>query len=214
MKNIFYLFLLVNSQLCFAQIGLGVNAQSFYERLYFKNNQYDYKDIKGSPYLNTEFQLAQIGDYKDIPARYNSYTDSFEFKKDGQTYIVPKEDNLGKIVFQNSAKTFVLLNLDGVKTYLEEVDKEVVLLKKITTTFKDFKKASTSYEEDVPASFVQQPPKYFLLNDRRLVEATKKSLSNSFPEKEKSLKDFVKKKNLSYDKESDLIKIVSFLKDK
>lgn len=214
MKNILYLFLIINSQFCFAQIGLGINANTFYEKLYFKNNEYEYKDIKGSPYLKAEFQLAQIGnDYKDIPSRYNSYTDSFEFKKDEAVYIIPKEDNLSRITFQVTREAFVLFNLDGNKTYLKEIDKEAGLYKKITTVFREFKKASSSYEEDIPASFEQLAPKYFLLNNGNLIEITKKNLSNNFPDKEKSLKDFIKKNNLGFDKENDLIKIASFIKN-
>lgn len=214
MKNIFYLFLIINSQLYFAQIGMDINAQSFYERLYFKNNQYEYKDIKGSPYLKTEFQSAQIGnDYKNIPTRYNSYTDSFEFKKDGATYIIPKEDNLSRIMFEVTGETFVLLNLNGNKTYLKEVDQQSGLYKKITTVFKEFKKATSSYEEDIPASFEQLDPKYFLLNNGSLIEVTKKNLNSSFPGKEKALKDFIKTNNLNWDKERDLVKIASFIKN-
>lgn len=213
MKNIFYLFLIINSQFCFAQIGLGINANTFYEKLYFKNSEYEYKDIKGSPYLKAEFQLAQIGnDYKDIPSRYNSYTDSFEFKKDGLNYILPKEDNLSRITFQVTGETFILFNLGGNKTYLKEVNSEAGLYKKITTVFREFKKATSSYEVDVPPSFELQAPKYFLLNNGVLVEVSKKSLSSNFPDKEKTLKDFIKKNNLSFDKENDLIKIASFIK--
>ncbi len=213
MKKLLYLLIIINSQICFAQIGLGINADTFFERLYFKSNQYEYKDIQGSPYLKAEFQPAQIGnDYKNIPTRYNSYTDSFEFQQDGSTYVVPKEDNLSKIVFQNFGDTFILFDLNGSKTYLQEIDKEAGVYKKITTVFREFKKATSSYVDDTPPSFERQAPKYYLLNNGNLIEVTKKNLYNNFPDKEKALKEFIKKNNLSFEKEFDLVKIASFLK--
>ena len=115
MKKLILLVFIISYQTFFSQIGVGLNSSpnSFYESLYFKENKYEYKDVKGSPYENVDFQLAQIGEYKDIPVRYNSYTDSFEFKQDGKNYILPKEDNLSKIVFQNRKKLTHYLILMG-----------------------------------------------------------------------------------------------------
>ncbi|MBW8521801.1 hypothetical protein K0U91_04890 [Chryseobacterium chendengshani] len=214
MKNLILLTLIISSQTFFSQIGVGLNSSpnSFYESLYFKNNKYEYKDIKGSPYENTDFQLAQIGDYRDIPVRYNSYTDSFEFKQDGKNYILPKEDNLSRVVFQNRKKTYVLLNLEGSKQYLEELSSDVGLYKKNTTAFREFKKATTNYEQDYPPTFEQLAPKYYGSIDGNLVEISKKSVEKNFSKQQKDLKDYMRKNNLNYEKEQDLIKILSFLK--
>lgn len=212
MKKVLFVFIAIHSQMLFSQVGLGVNAQSFYETLYFKNNKYEYKDIKGSPYLNTEFKLADVGaNYKDIPTRYNSYTDSFEFKKDESIYVIPKEDNLSKIVFKNTKQTFILIPVNDTKMYLEQINGSG-LLKKRTTVFKEFRKATSSYEQDVPASFENIAPKYYYLSkEGKVTELSKKSIANSLPEKEKELKSFMKQNNLSFDKESDLLKIADFL---
>ncbi|MEC3877191.1 hypothetical protein [Chryseobacterium salviniae] len=213
MKKILFIFIfiIIPYQTLFCQIAIGVNAQTFFETLYFKNNKYEYKDVKGTPYLNPNFQIADIGSYKDIPTRYNSYTDSFEFKKDDLIYIVPKEDNLSKIFFKTTGKTFILTTLDNAKVYLEQVSSNPLVLKKITTIFKDLKKASSSYEQDVPPSFENIPPKYYVSKDGKLFELSKKSVSSNFSEKEKSLKSFMKQNNLSFDEESDLAKIADFL---
>lgn len=214
MKNLILFVFIISSQTFFSQIGVGLNSSpnSFYESLYFKDNKYEYKDIKGSPYENVDFQLAQIGDYKDIPVRYNSYTDSFEFKQDGKNYILPKEDNLSKIVFQNRKKAYSLLNLDGSKQYLEEVNNEAGLYKKNKTVFKELKKATTNYEQDYPPTFELLAPKYYGSVDGNLVEVSKKSIEKNFPKQQKDLKDYMRKNNLGYEKEQDLVKILSFLK--
>ncbi|MCY0969527.1 hypothetical protein [Chryseobacterium wangxinyae] len=216
MKNLTLIVFLISYQTLFSQIGVGLNSSpnSFYESLYFKDNKYEYKDIKGSPYENIDFQLAQIGDYRDVPVRYNSYTDSFEFKQDGKNYILPKEDNLSKIVFQNRKKIYILLNLDGNKEYFEELSSEAGLYKKNTTAFREFKKATTNYEQDYPPAFEQLAPKYYGKIDGGLVEISKKNIEKNFSEHQKDLKDYMRKNNLGYDKEQDLIKILSFLKSK
>ncbi|WP_029297925.1 hypothetical protein [Chryseobacterium hispalense] len=211
MKKILFIFIIIPYQTLFSQIAIGVNAQTFFETLYFKNSKYEYKDVKGTPYLNANFQIADIGSYKDVPTRYNSYTDSFEFKKDDLIYIVPKEDNLSKIFFKTTGKTFILTTLDNTKAYLEQISNSPLVLKKITTIFKDLKKATSSYEQDVPPSFENIPPKYYLSIDGKLTELSKKSISTNFPNKEKALKSFIKQNDLSFDKESDLIKIADFL---
>lgn len=216
MKKLCVLFLVVSFQICFCQIGIGAaSPNAFYESLYFKDFKYEYKDIKGTPYTNTDFQLAQIGEYKDVPVRYNSYTDSFEFKQNGANYILPKEDNLSTIILQNRNKRFILSDVDGKKQYLEEVNKDAGLYKKNTTIFKEFKKAATTYEQDYPPTFEQVPPKYYWIkNDKSTIEVSKKNIEKSFPESQKALKDYVRKNNLSYDREQDLVKILSFLNGK
>lgn len=215
MKNLILLIFIISSQTFFSQIGVGLNSSpnSFYESLYFKDNKYEYKDIKGSPYQNVDFQLAQIGEYKDIPVRYNSYTDSFEFKQDGKNYILPKEDNLSKVVFQNRKKAYILFNLNGNKQYLEEVNSEVGLFKKNTTLFREFKKATTNYEQDYPPSFEQAAPKYYWSTNGNLIEISKKSIEKNFSNQQKDLKDYIRKNNLSYEKDQDLVKILTFLKN-
>lgn len=215
MKKLFFLILIISSHIYFAQIGIGASSpNAFYESLYFKDFKYEYKDIKGSPYTNVDFQLAQIGDYKDVPVRYNSYTDSFEFKQEGANYILPKEDNLSTIVLQNRNKKFVLRNIDGKKQYLEEINNDAGLYKKNTTIFKEFKKAATNYEQDYPPTFEQAPPKYYWLKaDGEPIEVSKKNIEKSFPQNQKALKDYIRKNNLSYDKEQDLVKILSFMKN-
>ncbi|MGO4710708.1 hypothetical protein AB4Y90_16705 [Chryseobacterium sp. 2TAF14] len=214
MKKTLFLIGLISYQIYFSQIGISAaSPNAFYESLYFKNFKYEYKDIKGSPYANMDFQLAQIGDYKDVPVRYNSYTDSFEFKQNGANYILPKEDNLSTIIFQNRNKKYILTNIGDNKQYLEEIDKEVGLYKKTTTIFKEFKKAVTNYEQDFPATFEQVSPKYYWLNNNNMIEVSKKNIEKSFPQSQKRLRDFIRKNSLSYDKEQDLVKIVSFLQN-
>ncbi|WP_312341029.1 hypothetical protein [Chryseobacterium binzhouense] len=214
MKKITLIFSIILSQLCFSQIGLtAASPNAFFESLYFKDFRYEYKDVKGSPYLNNDFQFAQIGDYKNIPMRYNSYTDEFEFKKDDLNYILPKEDNLSPIIFQNRDKQFVLQNINGNMQYLEEINSEAKLFKKYTTIFKELKRASTTYEQDSPPSFEQIPPKYYIIKkDGTAVEFSKKKIENSFPEKYKALKVYIKKNNLNYEREADLIRMAIFLK--
>lgn len=94
---------------------------------------------------------------------------------------------------------------------MEQISNSPLVLKKITTIFKDLKKATSSYEQDVPPSFENIPPKYYLSIDGKLTELSKKSISTNFPNKEKALKSFIKQNDLSFDKESDLIKIADFL---
>ena len=214
MKKITIVFFVILYHSFFAQIGLtAASPNAFFESLYFKDFKYEYKDVKGSPYLNRDFQLAEVGGYKNIPMRYNSYTDEFEFKQNDLNYILPKEENLSPIKFQNSNKKYFLFNLEKSKQYLEEINSESKLYKKNSTIFKEYKKAATTYEQDSPPSFEQTPAKYFILKeDGAIVELSKKKAENSFPEKYKALKEFIKKNNLSYDKESDLIKMAIFLK--
>lgn len=220
MKKIINIFLLlILSSQIFGQdlnsVPNNFNPVLAYRLTPLKRNTLPYEDIKGSPYYKKDFETAKIvKDYNTL-VRYNIYTDEVEFQKDGQTFILPKEEKLSYIYFLASKENLKFLNTNDQLSgyFFELVSGKFMLYKKLKIIFIDLVKASSGYKEDEPASFQILDPKYYIKTERGYIKNPKNptDVIEQIPEKKEELNSFFKSNKIKFNKEEDLIKLVNFL---
>ena len=183
-----------------------------------KNMSYD--EIQGSPYFDKSFTPAMMAEnYDSAPARYNSYDDRIEYRKDDKIFFLPLENQFERVVFTSTNKIFVLLETnDDYKGYfLELINGENRLYKKIKTKFIESAPASNTYSTDKPAYFKTLAPFYYIETKNGFIKQPKnqKEFLNSYigDDKDKIL-IFFKENKIKFDSEKDLIKLVNFLNKK
>lgn len=217
MKNLFTLLSLMSAVSVCAQNNIinAINSGGAYTTIL--NNKVNspesgkvlnYSEIKGTPYLITNFQNAKVGDFTDvILAKYNSYTDEIEYSSNGKVYSLPKEKNYSPVKLIDSGEKLIYLSDDNFKGYYYILgDGNVKLLRKNVTVFIDEKPAQTSYANSQPAKFEQLKPTYFFYDGKRLIPTKKESeLILAFPDKD--IAAFLKEKKLKITKEKDLLEL-------
>ncbi|MGU3374017.1 hypothetical protein [Chryseobacterium sp. M5A1_1a] len=175
-----------------------------------------YDEIIGSPYLNTDFQLAKIANnYEKAAVRYNSYLDEIEFQKDGKPLVLPKEEKFSRIEISSPKSTIVLLDTkDELSGYFFElVNGSNRLYKKVRIKFNDVVLAANSYASEKAAFFRTLDPVYYIQTTKGLIRKTKKEkdILLFFPDKKESIEAFFRSNSIKLNKEEDLIKLVNFL---
>lgn len=184
------------------------------------NKSLSYNEIKGSPYYNKNFLIANFissNNKETAPARYDAYTDNIEFKKDDQIYALPQVNDFTRVEFANTKDVLVKLELnDPLSGYFFELVKgKTSLYKKVKIKFVDAINANSSYTSDKPASFKTLEPIFYIkTNDSYIKEPkNKKQIEDAFPDKKENLATFFKTNKIKLDKEEDLIRLVNFLNE-
>lgn len=175
-----------------------------------------YEDIPGSPYSNINFANAKVAEnYEQAPVRYNNYSDEIEFKKDNKVSVLPKKPPFSRIDIFSPRQTLVLLDTsDDLSGYFFEVVKgKNTLYKKIKTKFIDVVPAANSYASEKPATFKTLDPIYYIQTEKGFIKKPKnqKDILEQFQDKKENLTSFFKSNKIKFDKEEDLIKLVTFL---
>ena len=112
--------LLIPAIILFSLISLSVKAQSFPDnslpeqflvRTSYGRNNLKANEIQGSPYLNKEYNVGTVlieGDvlYKDIPLRYNCFTDVLEFSKNDVAYDLSPKSVVKRAEFGGQVFTY------------------------------------------------------------------------------------------------------------
>lgn len=221
MKTFFKFLVFTSGVFMYGQQTQSVNQAMGYEFLPTKSvtsngKTLKYEDIKGSPYLDTNFKMAKIADnYEEIAIRYNNYKDEIEFKKGENIQVLPKQAEFSKIKIKSPEATIVYLETnDELKGYFTElVSGKITLLRKDKIIFKDEVPAPNSYAEGKPAEFRNQDPIYYISNGSRYVKKPKalKDIIDVFPNLKDEINTFVKENKIKLNKEEDLKKLVVFL---
>ncbi|KQT22946.1 hypothetical protein ASG22_14460 [Chryseobacterium sp. Leaf405] len=221
MKQTLFLLTFIASKLLLGQQTLSVNKvtgdQSVFSGIVSttgKNLSYD--EIQGSPYLDKNFYQARVAtDYEEVPVRYNSYKDEIEFQKDGKAQVLPKDEKFSKIEIKSPIQTFILLKgQDDIAGYfIELVNGKNSLYKKVKTIFRDAVPAANSYASDKPAQFKIQDPVYYIKIENSFIKKPKnqKEILEQFPNRKEEINTFFKSNKIKFDKDEDLIKLVTFL---
>ena len=156
-----------------------------------------------------------LNNYEKISVRYNSYKDEIEFQKDNSPLVLPKESQFSRIEISSPKQTLVLLDTgDDLSGYFYELaGGKNALYKKVKTKFIDAAPAANSYAAGRPASFKLQQPVYYIKTEKGWIKKPKnqKDITEAFPDKKDALNTFFKSNKIKFDKEEDLIKLVSFL---
>ncbi len=176
-------------------------------------------NIEGTPYLNDEFSPGNVilNDstiYKDIPLRYNAYSDQMEFKhSNGVVLILDKAGSYKEV--QIGEKRFVYTTLSCEKNkftgFFEILVKgKATLFKKYTVNITDPQPAQP-FKDPVPAQYQFKPESYYIvMDDKTISVSNEKSLLNDLSDKG-GLAAFIKKNKLKTRKQEDLAEIVQYI---
>ena len=189
----------------------------------FKNPTSETYRILGSPYTESKFAYAEVENVaQKYFMRYNAYSDNFEFITfQNDTLAMDRIDNFSNITFTKPHKKYSYLNYISKskgrgKGYLVELytNADFSLYKKEAITFYAGKKAKTSLESDLPASYSQVKYSYFFKNKGvNIVQFpdSKKQFIKLYPDKKSEIESFVKENKISFDEEEDMKKIIDLL---
>lgn len=102
---------------------------------------------------------------------------------------------------------------EDVGFYKIEIEGKYRLLQLLQVTFFDATKATSFYEDDIPAEFKKQKGKYYLGTEKNspLAFGNKKNFQDSFAQSHISLVEYAKKNKLNPKKYDDLVKMVNYL---
>ncbi|MBC8755477.1 hypothetical protein H2O64_12440 [Kordia sp. YSTF-M3] len=182
----------------------------------------DWENVKGSPYLNESYKLAQfyIADksYGNIMMRFNTYSNEIELlPEDGQEMEALMRVDGSKIMFEGKTlKLFTFKDEEGYekKAYFLVLNTEenVQLLLRKKCRFSPNEKALTMNQADRAAKFTQYDY-YYIVKDGELVQvdAKKKDVLKLFPEKENDIKKYIKSEKLKLKKEKDFAKLIDYI---
>ncbi|MDN3723396.1 hypothetical protein QRD02_03300 [Aequorivita sp. SDUM287046] len=189
--------------------------------LAFGLTEAEFNVIKDEAYLNPNFISGNIYQVdkliKDnVPMRYNAFADEIEIKKnnfdenysalvqDPNIFVKMGNDLFHFVPFEGSNEKGGYFNvlIDG-QTY--------DLYKKTTAIFREPQKAKTSYERDLPPSFVKTTT-YYLVHNGTFLEmpSSKSKVLKMMDKKSDEIKSYIKKNNIDIDKEADMIALVSY----
>lgn len=180
------------------------------------NKELNYDEIKGTPFPNKQFVLAKFKEnFETAPARYNSFNDNIEYKKNDEIFILPDTEDFSRVTYIDTKETLVNLKTDDELSgyFYEVVNGKNSLYKKIKTKYTDAVPAKTTYDSDKPASFKTLSPVYYIKTDKGFIKKPKnqKEILEQFPDKKEALTAFFKENKIKFDKEEDLKKLVTFL---
>lgn len=180
-------------------------------------------DVKGSPYLNSEFQQAQLifpeNDPLPAPVRYDVVKEEMQVQIEEGSYrilhpsvVVNLENKPYKMMsYKGDNKTFDLLGYFEILTPNYE-SHELVLLRKHK---KDMRrgKAAAAMQKATPPRYVDKDDYYLLFKNSKpvLVENKTKNFVNLFPEaNQDQVEQFMKDNKLKPKRENDLKSLVNY----
>ncbi len=176
-----------------------------------------YSDIKGSPYLFSDYRDADIymkdGTRYRGKIRYDLYTDEMEYQIKNKTFWLAPRENIKKIILDG--RTFLYLknkkNSNKGGYYELLVDGPCQLLAKHLVNFQEAEKAKP-YQDPKPARFEPKKNLFYLKKDPQplFLVRNKKTLPDYLQDKRSEIVTFIKKNHFSVSREKDLIKIVKY----
>jgi len=184
----------------------------------------EYKNLKGSPYVNEKFVLSKIYKgkevtFNDIHLRYNAFSDEIEIRNSEInskiTYGALIKNSKQTIKIFNTTYVFVSYENSNIKgNYFEVLSEQKLfdLYKKTTVKFYQPVEAKTSYDKNKPAEF-KHFHTYYLVDKKKSfneLPSNKNKLLKVLSKENKKVKDFAKKNKLNLDKDKDLIRLVSY----
>jgi hypothetical protein len=180
-------------------------------------NSLKISDIQGSPYLNAEFIPGIITTkdgtiYKEIPLRYNGFTDDLEVQRGKDSYNIDPKTIVKRAEFGGQIFCYMKYDASG-KTqngFFEILTEgKATLLVKYSVKFLD-KEEVKAYAEPKPARFDVVLKEYYITfgdAPAKLI-TNKKGLLELFGNQEDAMKSYISKNKLSVKGDDALTKIV------
>ncbi|WP_423128650.1 hypothetical protein [Gaoshiqia sp. Z1-71] len=184
------------------------------------NTEVSYDQMGGSPFLNNEFVSGEIfltdsTSYKNVPLRYNIYTDNMEFRdKSNQILEVGDPRKFDRFELNGAVFRYLPYN-SGSRTesgyLLELTPGKATLYKKIKISLRNAVPPQ-AYKDAEPPTFVSVPPEYYLALTGHETEKVKsnKHLTELLKPIQPDIDDYIKNEKLKLNKEEDLIRAVSY----
>lgn len=228
-KVFVFFFLLFCSVQGFSQLASGnrmMKKAGLYVEFYKNSGEkvsLNYNDIKGSPYVNDQFEKGYVfvvanENAQNLQLRYNAYSDDVEYLQGVKAYTFINPELIKKINFSGTTYVYRLLKTskeskNGGFFAVLFSDRDLKLLKKQSVGFLPAKEAASSYEKNKPASFSKVKETYFLEFEKEKpleLPSVKKKVIQIFEAKGFQVKDFMKKEKINVKEEEDLIKLVTY----
>ena len=218
-SKIFVLWLIFPSYLC-AQISFGSVEQGNVVSFLTKNKDYSDTKVKGSPYLQDEYQNGEIyvNDSLEVTARlrYNAYKSQIEVSDSNDTFFALLKRPY--IFAEIGGREFKML------TYLDDKDLnrvayfnplnkgKIMLLFKPEIKLKRGSSPSTSYDREVPPQYIDVSRYYIKIGDEpaRKVKLKKKTFTSILKDKKEQLSAFMKENELNLRNEKDVLLVLDF----
>lgn len=189
--------------------------------LAFGLTEAQFNAIKDEAYANPDFVEGKIFQEDKLiknnaPMRYNAFSDEIEIKKDlsDESYgALIKDPTIFVKLFKD---IYVFVPYEGSNEkggYFNVLSdgKTYDLYKKTKAIFREPRKAKTSYEKDIPPSFPKTVTYYLVQNGTFYEMPSNKSKVIKMMDKKKTeIKTYMSQNNIDLDKESDMIKLVSY----
>lgn len=175
-------------------------------------------DIQGTPYLSEKFSPGKITTkegvtYKNIPLRYNGFSDDLEFQKGEDCYNIDPKSTIKRAEFGGRVFSCMEYSLGGKirNGYFELLTEgNATLLVKYTVKLVEKAEAS-AYVDAKPARFDAPSKEYYLIfkdASAKLI-TNKKSLLELFGNQKDEMESYISKNKLSVKEDDTLKKIVS-----
>lgn len=179
----------------------------------------------GSRYLDAEFVPARINEIEETQfVRFNAAENTIELKDtDDKVLTLSKSYNYSIKLLNGSEKTYEthsFIDEDGsnVISFFEKLytSEKFALFLKERIIYIPAKKATSSYEQDVPGKFKKGNTIFYVTDLNRKSQVLfefpkkKKELSILFEERTKSIQKFIKKEGLKMSKKEDIIAVLNF----
>jgi len=185
-----------------------------FDKRYIKETSFDYKDIEGSPYLNSEFTTGTFY-MKDtlsfkLPIRYNICADQMEYQSEGVIYVVGSPQSLSRIVLGGSV--FIYLPFIGKGGYFELVESgKCKLVQKMRVDFKP-SEGSKPIVGLTKSRFDKYPDVFYLvLNQNQSFRiGNMNSVMNALSDQKIKIETFIKREKIKNTKKENLIKIAKY----
>jgi len=185
-----------------------------FDKRYIKETSFDYKDIEGSPYLNSEFTTGTFY-MKDtlsfkLPIRYNICADQMEYQSEGVIYVVGSPQSLSRIVLGGSV--FIYLPFIGKGGYFELVESgKCKLVQKMRVDFKP-SEGSKTIVGLTKSRFDKYPDVFYLvLNQNQSFRiGNMNSVMNALSDQKIKIETFIKREKIKNTKKENLIKIAKY----
>lgn len=184
------------------------------------NNQLLMKQVKGSPYLNDEFENGSIYtvqrlQYADIPLRYNIYNDELEFKTpSNEIQALATPEIVEKAVFGQTHLVYSAYSNNnkikkGYFVVLEEG--KAILYAKPGIIFKEATEPA-AYKEAEPPKFEKKADDFYIRigTAPAQIVGNKKELIAVFPDNQDKIENYIDKNKVKTNKSESLKELVKY----
>lgn len=203
-----------------AQISFGSIEEGNVVSFLTKNKDYSDAKVKGSPYLENEYQNGEIyvNDSLEVtaPLRYNAYKSQIEVSDSDDTFFTLLKRPYINVEIGNREYKMFTYNNDKDQNrvaYFNPLNNgQIVLLFKPEIILKRGSGPSTSYDREVPPKYIDVSRYYVKIRDEpaRKVKLKKKTFTSILKDRKREVAAFIKENDLNLRNEKDVLLLLDF----